>query len=60
MRPFTLTGDIPPGIPPFQLPPFSVTDKQKNVTYTLSDMSNVSDQFNYFLSDQFTDQRRSV
>lgn len=41
MRPFTLTGDIPPGIPPFQVPPFSVTDKQKNVTYTLSDMSNI-------------------
>lgn len=41
MRPFTLTGYIPPGIPPFQAPPFSFTDRQKNVTYTLSDMSNI-------------------
>ena len=45
MRPFTITGYIPPGIPPFRPPPFTVTDPKKNVTYTLSDMSNVSYQF---------------
>ena len=36
MKPFTLTGFIPPGIPPFRTPAFSVVDPVNNVTYTFS------------------------
>ncbi|ESO02688.1 hypothetical protein HELRODRAFT_106819 [Helobdella robusta] len=40
MRPFSLIGYIPPGIPSFQTPQFTLYDPKKNVTYDVSDMSS--------------------
>ena len=39
--PFSLIGKIPPGIPSFQSPPFSLYDSKTNKTYTVSDMASV-------------------
>ena len=41
LRPFTLTGYIPPGIPPFAAPAFSIFDAKTNVTYEFSDIMSV-------------------
>lgn len=40
VTPFTLTGFIPPGLPPFRLPAFTVMDNRTNITYNLADMSS--------------------
>jgi len=41
MEPFTLTGDIPAGLPPFKPPSFSVSDG--NTTYNAEDIFKVDD-----------------
>lgn len=42
MVPFSLTGKIPPGIPSWSHPPYTVTDPATNVTYYASDIPSVS------------------
>jgi len=42
LHPFSLTGYIPPGIPAFTPPPFSVMNPKTNRTYTVADISEVT------------------
>ena len=38
---FSLTGNVTAGVPPFQLPAFSVVDPKSNTTYTFTDIASV-------------------
>jgi len=42
MVPFSLTGTIPKGIPPWRSPPQFVIDTATNITYSASDIPGVS------------------